>query len=334
MHKNSQINAIKISNDEAGHALKLEKRNLKTPKPDEVLIKIAFAGVNGPDILQAKGLYRPTKENILWPGLEISGEIIALGARVRDFKLGDKVVALCNGAGYADFINLTATQVLPLPKGWSLAQGATIAETFFTIMQTLIMRSKLKKDMFVLIHGASGGIGGSAIQIANHYGARPIAIVSSSKKAEYVKSLGAEFIINYKQEDFVTRTLAITNGIGADRVIDIIGGEVFYKNIKASAVNAKIMLLGLLGGAKAEINLAPILIKNLDIFGSTLGPKNKEKKAKIANKLKKDIWPALERKTIKPPHIKIFNLEEANLAHEYMRSKQHFGKIVLKIDSR
>lgn len=331
MHKNSQINAIKISTDSNGHALKLEKRSLKAPKPDEVLIKIAYAGVNGPDILQAKGLYRPTKENILWPGLEVSGEIIALGAKVKDFKLGDKIVALCNGAGYANFINLPATQVLPLPKGWSLIEGATIAETFFTIMQTLVMRSRLKKHMFVLVHGASGGIGGSAIQIANFYGARPIAIISSQEKAEYVKSLGAEFIINYKQEDFVARTLEITNGVGADRVIDIIGGEIFYKNIKASAKNAKIMLLGLLGGAKAEINLAPILLKNLDIFGSTLGPQSKAKKAQIAKKLKKDIWAALEEKTIKPPHIKIFNLDEANLAHEYMRSKQHFGKIVLKV---
>ncbi len=324
------INAIKITSNNEGSFLELKKRKILPPKADEVSIKIAYAGVNGPDILQAKGLYSPTKENTNWPGLEVSGEIIARGEKVKNFKIGQKVVALCNGGGYADFINIPKGQVLPLPNGWSFAQGATIPETFFTIMQTLKMHSKLKKGMFVLIHGSSGGIGSTAIQIANHYGAHSIALVSSDEKAKYVQGLGAEHIINYKKEDFVKRTLEITNGHGADRIIDIIGGEVFSKNIMACAKGGSIILLGLLGGVKSEINLASILLKNITIFGSTLGPKNSAKKSQIAKLLKQEIWPALVAKTIKPPKIKSFNLDEANLAHEQMRSQNHFAKVILK----
>ena len=326
------IKAIEISKFGDANVLIQKKRTLKSIKANEVLIKIACAGLSGPDILQRKGFYKPTKENATFPGLEVSGVIAAKGKNVKNHKIGDEVIALCNGGGYAEFVNVPASQTLPKPKSWSFVEAATIPETFFTIIQTLIMRAKLKKNMFVLIHGASGGLGASAIQIAKFYGARPIALVSSEQKSQYVKNLGAEFIINYQKHDFVEKVLEITNGHGADRIIDIIGGEVFSKNIKVAAKGATILLLAFLGGAKSEINLSPILLKGLNIFGSTLGPQDTKTKAQIARLADKDLFQAISNKTIKPPRIITFDLKCADLAHQAFENKNHHGKIVLVTD--
>ena len=332
MPNNLKFNAVKIIEKNGKRLLELKKRALPLLNPNEITIRVACAGINAPDILQVRGLYVPTKENASWLGLEVSGEVFAVGRNVTNFKVGDRVVALCNGGGYGEFVNVVASQALPLPKNWSFVEGATIPETFFTITQTLLMKAKLKKNKFVLIHGSSGGLGASAIQLVKYYGAQPIALVSSNEKKQYVKNLGAEFIINYKQSDFTQEVLEITKGKGADVIIDIIGGDVFVKNISACAQNGTIILLGLLGGIKAEINLAPILLKNINIFGSTLGPKSTKEKATIALYLKKNIWQALETKKIVPPFISSFNLNEASLAHEQMQTKEHFGKIVLISD--
>ncbi len=324
-----QIKAIYISDFGAPNVLKLCERTLKEPKSDEVTIRVRAAGINGPDILQRKGLYQPTKENERWPGLEVSGEIVFVGKKVSHWKIGDKIVALCNGGGYSEFVNVPFGQILPLPKGWSFAQGASLPETYFTICQTLIMRAGIKQNMFVLIHGASGGIGATSVQIAKLFGAKTIACVSNQQKADYVKFLGADYIINYVEQDFVEEVQKITDNKGVDRVIDILGGDYFERNIKASAKNATIIVLAFLSGARANINIAPLLLKNLTIFGSTLGPKNSKEKAKIAKRLKKDIWPALDRGIIKPQRITTFKLDEAQKAHLSFEAKEHFGKIIL-----
>ncbi len=327
-----QIKAIYISDFGAPEVLKLTNRTLNAPKQNEITIKIKAAGLNGPDILQRQGLYQPTKDNAKWLGLEVAGEVAFVGNKKSGFKFCDKVVALCNGGGYSEYVNVRVGQVLPLPNGWSFEQGASLPETFFTICQTLIMRSGIAKDMNVLIHGASGGIGASAIQIAKYFGAKTIACISSDVKADYVKLLGADFIINYLQQDFVEKVLEFTNQTGANIIIDIVGGSYLKRNIKASAKGATIIQLAFLGGAKAEINIAPLLLKNLTIFGSTLGPQSSEVKAKIAKRLKQDIWPALNRGEIKPQHISTFKLNEATKAHQAFEAKEHFGKIVLLVD--
>lgn len=327
-----QIKAIYISNFGAPETLQLKNRTLNAPKPNEITIKIKACGINGPDILQRNGFYQPTKQNAKWLGLEVSGEIAFVGEKAGNWKIGDKVVALCNGGAYANYVNVPFGQVLPLPKNWSFIEGAALPETFFTIYQTLIMKAKLKKNMSVLIHGASGGIGASAIQISKLIGAKVICCVSSKIKADYVKSLGADYIINYKQQDYVEEVLKITNGEGVDRVIDVVGGTYLKRNIKAAAHGATIIQLAFLGGAKAEINIAPILLKNLTIFGSTLGPKNSQIKAKIAKGLKEKIWPALNEGKIKAQHIRSFKLKEATKAHHAFEASKHFGKIILVVD--
>ncbi|MCF6343562.1 MAG: NAD(P)H-quinone oxidoreductase [Devosiaceae bacterium] len=327
-----QIKAIYISDFGAPETLQFKSRTLNAPKPNEITIKVKACGINGPDILQRNGFYQPTKQNAKWLGLEVAGEIAFVGEKAGNWKIGDKIVALCNGGAYANYVNVPFGQVLPLPKDWSFIEGATLPETFFTIYQTLIMKAKLKKNMFVLVHGASGGIGASAIQIAKLFGATIICCVSSKVKADYVRTLGADYIINYREQDFVEEVLKITNGKGVDRIIDVVGGTYLKRNIKTAAHGATIIQLAFLGGAKAEINIAPILLKNLTIFGSTLGPKNSQIKAKIAQGLKNKIWPALNERKIKAQHIRTFKLEEATKAHHAFEAKEHYGKIVLVVD--
>ncbi len=326
--------AVYITKFGGAEVLQIRSRPLLPPKANEVTIKVRAAGINRPDILQRQGLYKPTKKNINWPGLEVAGEIIALGKNVKKWQIGDKIIALCNGGGYADFVNVPFGQILPLPKNWSFVEGATLAENFFTIYQTLIMRAGLKKNMDILIHGAAGGIGASAVQIANYFGANIFASISDSankEKLNYVKSLGADYIIDYEKQDFVEQILTITEQRGVDRIIDIVGGPYLARHIKLCALNGKIIQLAFLGGAKAEINIAHILLKNLTIFGSTLASKNSTIKAKIAKGLERNIWPALNEGRIKPQKIKIFKLSEVVKAHLAFEEKQHFGRIILEI---
>ena len=208
--------------------------------PGDVLVRVAAAGVNGPDLAQRRGHYDPPPGASPLPGLEVSGEIIGIGAAVTGWQLGDRVMALTNGGGYADFVAVPAGQVLPVPDGWSLADAAALPETWFTVTQTLVMRARLTAGMNVLIHGAAGGIGGAAIQIACILGAKAIAVVSSDEKAAYARALGAHATINYKTEDIAARALALTDGAGVDRVLDIIGGAMAITNITASGTKAAI----------------------------------------------------------------------------------------------
>ncbi len=304
---------------------------LPTPQAGrgEVLIRVAAAGLNAPDLGQRRGTYNPPPDASPLPGLEVGGEIVAIGPGVRGFMPGDPVVALTHGGGYAEYVAVAAGQLLPLPRGWSMLEGAALPETFFTIEQTLVMRAGLSAGMAVLIHGAAGGIGGAAIQIARLHGAIPIAVVSDAEKAAYALRLGAAETINRQSEDFVARTLSITGGKGADRIVDIVGGDTLDRNIRAAARFGHIVIVSTLGGAKAEINASQILMKQLTLSGSTLRPQTREVKAAIATSLRKSAWPALEDGRIVKPRIRALPLADAARGHVELERPDNYGKLIL-----
>lgn len=293
------------------------------PKPGEVLIRVAAAGINAPDLGQRRGTYDPPPGASPLPGLEVSGEIVGTGERV---------VALCNGGGYAEYVAVPAGQVLPLPQGWGLVAGAALPETFFTVQQTLVMRAGLEAGMQVLIHGAAGGIGGAAIQICRLYGANPIAVVSSAEKAAYVRVLGATDVIDHSTEDFVARTKEITGGHGADRILDMVGGDYLPRNIDAAARGGHIVQVASLDTQKSQIAAGLMVAKWLTLSGSTLRPQSSAAKAAIADSLRQNVWPALADGRIRPPRIRALPLAEAARGHRAMETRENYGKIVLVTD--
>lgn len=312
--------AIEISAPGGPEVLRPAHLPLPQPGPGEVLIRVAAAGINAPDLSQRRGSYAPPPGASPLPGLEVSGEIVGTG---------EKVVALCNGGGYAEYVAVPAGQVLPLPVGWSLAAGAALPETFFTVQQTLVMRAGLEAGMEVLIHGAAGGIGGAAIQICRRYGANPIAVVSSAEKAAYARSLGATDIIDHSAQDFVVRVKEITGGRGVDRVLDMVGGDYLPRNIEASARGGHIVQVAALTGKTSEISAGALVMKWLTLSGSTLRPQTSMAKAQIARSLLTDIWPALADGRIRPPRIRALPLADAPRGHAAMEARENYGKIIL-----
>lgn len=323
------MNAISIAAPGGPEMLQPARLPVPLPAAGEVLIRVAAAGINAPDLGQRRGTYDPPPGASPLPGLEVSGEIAALGDGVSGFAAGDRVVALTNGGGYAEYVTVPARQVLPLPGGWSLAAGAALPETFFTVQQTLVMRAGLAPGMHVLIHGAAGGIGGAAIQISRLHGARPIAVVSSAEKAAYAKGLGAVAAIDHTREDFVARTLELTGGHGADRVLDMVGGDYLPRNIEASARGGHIIQVAAMAGRLSEISAGRIVMKWLTISGSTLRPQAAEAKAAIAGSLLQEVWPALADGRIMRPRIRALPLEQAAAAHAAMEQRANYGKIIL-----
>lgn len=268
--------AIEIAAPGGPEALQSKTMPVPEPGPGEVLIRVAATGVNAPDLAQRRGAYPPPPGASPLPGLEVAGEVAALGPGVEGYALGDAVVALCNGGGYAEYAAVPAGQVLPLPRGWDFVAGAALPETYFTIQQTLVMKAGLKPGMTVLVHGAAGGIGGAAITIATSYGGRVIGVVSSVEKAAYARSLGATEIIDRHREDVVERVKAITEGRGVDRVVDIVGGATLSASLAAAAIEAHIVVLATLSGTQAEINAGLIVSRRLTLHGSTLRPQPRE----------------------------------------------------------
>lgn len=309
----------------------LQRRSWPLPPcgPEEVLIRVAAAGVNGPDLAQRRGVYDPPPGASPLPGLEVAGEIAATGANVSQWQLGDRVMALTNGGGYAEFVAVPAGQVLPVPTGWTLSEAAALPETWFTVTQTLVMRAGLARGMSVLIHGAAGGIGGAAIQIATILGARAIAVVSSAAKAAYATSLGAVGTIDYTTEDIVARAQALTDGSGVDRVLDIIGGAMAQNNIDACARGGHIVQVSTLDGGNAQISLRTLMARQLTLSGSTLRPQTAVTKAAIANHIRAHLLPALSAPGFVKPAITPFPIEEAPAAHRAMEARSHMGKLVL-----
>jgi len=296
-----------------------------------VLVKVVAAGVNRPDILQRRGLYPPPAGASGIPGLEIAGEVVALGSGTLRFKVGDKVCALVAGGGYAEYCVVPESNVLPVPQGLSMIEAAAVPETFFTVWTNLFQRGKLQVGETVLIHGGASGIGTTATMLAKAFGATVIVTVGSEEKRKACLALGADLAINYHSEDFVEETTKFTDGKGVDVVVDIIAGDYVARNYNAAALNGRIVQIGVQNGPARELNLMPMLAKRLTHTGSTLRSRSIEEKAQIAEELEQRVWPLLEQGKLKPLIFRVFELEEAADAHALMESGAHIGKIVLTI---
>lgn len=293
-----------------------------------MLIAVGAAGVNGPDLAQRRGQYDPPPDASPLPGLEVAGVIVAQGAGASRFALGDRVMALTNGGGYAEYASVPEGQVLPMPAGWSFAEAAALPETWFTVTQTLVMRAGLEAGMSVLAHGASGGIGGAVIQIATALGAKVIGVTSSPDKAAYARRLGAVATID-RTEDLVARVETLTEGKGVDRVVDLIGGDMATLNVAVSARNGHIVLVSTLDGGTAPVPLRQMMAKGITMSGSTLRPQTSATKAAIAERIERDLLPKLAAPDWIKPDITTFPLAEAFRAHAAMEAREHKGKFVL-----
>ncbi len=321
------MQAIEI---EAG-GLCVTTRVMPKPASHQVLIKVAAAGVNRPDIAQRKGLYPPPAGASDILGLEISGTIMATGAAVSHLKVGDTVCALVTGGGYASYCLASALLCLPIPKGLSFVEAASLPETFFTVWSNVFDRAHLSAQETLLVHGGSSGIGVTAIQLAKAFNAKVIVTAGSETKCKACLKLGANVAINYHERDFVEAINQITANKGVDVILDIIGGDYFPRNLKCLAYDGRLLQIALQNGIKAEINLLPIMVKRLTITGSTLRARDDAFKADIANKLHKNVWPLLASGKIKPIIHSTFALDEAEYAHKLMESSWHIGKIILEV---
>ena len=311
----------------------LEIQSIETPHPGEgqVLIRVAAAGVNRPDVVQRLGLYPPPPGAPDTLGLEIAGTVVALGDKVSTATIGDKVAALVGGGGYAEYCVADAPLLLPIPEGFSFIEAAALPETFFTVWTNVFDRGGLKAGESLLIHGGSSGIGTTAIQIAKQRGATVFATAGSSEKCLSCEELGAKRSINYKEEDFVDIIHQETGGKGVDVILDMVGGDYIERNIAALAPGGRLVNIAFLGGSKAEVNFLPVMLKRLTLTGSTLRPRSVAEKAEIAESLKREVWPLLNSGTIKPVVDSTFPLAQARAAHELMEASTHIGKIILTL---
>ena len=312
-------------------ALKLTERPIPAPGDFQVLIKIAAAGVNRPDIMQRKGLYPAPSGASDIPGLEVAGTVVATGATVSHLNSGDAVCALVTGGGYAEFCLASAAHCLPIPKSWSMIQAAALPETFFTVWSNVFDRARLLPNETLLVHGGSSGIGTTAIQLARAFHAKIIITAGSEAKCQFCIALGADAAINYKEKDFVAEINRLTDSEGVDVILDMIGGDYFPRNLKCMATDARLVQIAIQNGPKAEINLLPVMLKRLTLTGSTLRARDDSFKADIAQKLLKHVWPLLRTGKIKPIIHSTFALNDATLAHELMESSRHIGKIILEV---
>ncbi len=322
------MRAVEISAPGGPEVLKPVERPLPTAKDHEVLIKVVAAGINGPDIMQRKGLYPAPAGASDLPGLEVSGEIVAKGAKAQRWAIGDKVVALTNGGGYAEYVAADATHCLPVPQGVSMLDAAGLPETFFTVWSNVFIGAGLKAGETFLVHGGAGGIGTTCIQLGKAFGAKVIATDSPAARCAVCTDLGADRVIDYRAEDFVEVVRA--EG-GANVILDIVGGQNIEKNFKAASHDARIIQLAFGAGSKVEINLMPVMLKRLSYTGSTLRTRPDAYKARIARELEAQVWPHIISGKIRPVTHSALPLAEAATAHALMESSQHVGKILLKI---
>jgi NADPH2:quinone reductase len=319
------MRAIEITQPGPPDVLKICERPMPPTKPGEVLIKVHAAGVNRPDVLQRTGNYPVPPGASDLPGLEVAGEIVGGDVTGSAFKIGDMVCALVQGGGYAEYC------AAPIPKGMSAVEAASLPETFFTVWSNVFDRAKLSGEETLLVQGGSSGIGVTAIQMARALGHRVFATAGSDEKCRACEALGAERGINYRTEDFVEVVKAATGGKGVDVILDMVAGDYVPREINALADDGRLVVIALLGGAKATADLGQILRRRLTITGSTLRPRSIEFKAAIVSKLREHVWPLLESGKIKPVIHKVFALEEAAEAHKLMESSAHVGKIVFKL---
>ena len=297
----------------------------------EVLIKVAAAGVNRPDVFQRRGRYAPPPGASDIPGLEVSGVIEALGRGVHEWSVGDAVCALVTGGGYAEYCAAPASQCLPVPRGMDIVTAAGIPETFFTVWTNVFQRGRLQPRELLLVHCGSSGIGTTAIQLAKARGSRVFVTAGSAEKCTACEQLGAERAINYRDADFVAVLRELTGGRGVDVILDMVGGDYFARNIDALAVEGRLVEIATLHGVKADVNIQTIMGRRLTITGSTLRPRPVAEKAAIAAELRQHVWPLLESGTVKPIVHATFPLREAAEAHRVMESSAHIGKLLLVV---
>jgi putative PIG3 family NAD(P)H quinone oxidoreductase len=327
----SEMTAIEISSFGGPEVLRATKRPLPKPADGEVLIKVAAAGINRPDVLQRTGGYAPPPGASDLPGLEVAGEIVGAQGDVGAWKVGDKVAALVAGGGYAEYCAAPALQCLPVPKGFDMVHAAALPETFFTVWTNVFERGGLKAGETFLIHGGSSGIGTTAIQLAHQFGAKVITTVGGDEKAKACRDLGADLAINYRSQDFVAEVLAATDKKGADLILDMVGGDYINRNLSCLAMDGRLVFIAFLQGAKAEVNFAQVMMKRQTITGSTLRPRSVAQKGAIAAALKAQVWPLLDAGKVKPVLYKTFPLAAAAEGHRLMESSAHTGKIVLTV---
>lgn len=327
----TEMTAIEISSFGGPEVLRPAKRPLPTLAADEVLIKVAAAGINRPDVLQRTGGYAPPPGASDLPGLEVAGEIVAVAPGVTAWHVGDKVAALVSGGGYAEYCAAPAPQCLPVPKGFDMIHAAALPETFFTVWTNVFERGALKAGETFLVHGGSSGIGTTAIQLAHQFGARVITTVGGDDKAAACRQLGADIAINYRSADFVAEVLAATDKKGVDLILDMVGGDYINRNLNCLGLDGRLVMIAFLQGAKAEVNFAQVMVKRQTITGSTLRPRSVAQKASIAASLKAQVWPLLDAGKVKPLIYKTFPLKEAAEGHRLMESSAHTGKIVLTV---
>ncbi|MGY8821803.1 MAG: NAD(P)H-quinone oxidoreductase [Pseudomonadales bacterium] len=311
--------------------LRMAEGPVPEPGPHDVLVRVAYAGINRPDVFQRSGSYPPPADASPLLGLEISGEIVALGADVSGWKVGDQVCALTPGGGYAEYCVAPAEHCLPVPAGLSLLEAAALPETYFTVWSNVFERGALQPGEAFLVHGGSSGIGLTAIQLAKQFGATVYTTVGSSEKADACRRAGADRVINYHEEDFVEVLKQATDCNGVNVILDMVGGDYIPRNIKCLAVEGRLVQIAFLKGSRVELDTSPIMRKRLTFTGSTLRPRSRAEKADIAQALQDKVWPLLDQGLCHPVIHATFPLEEAAEAHRLMESSKHIGKIMLEV---
>ncbi|MEQ8389556.1 MAG: NAD(P)H-quinone oxidoreductase [Thalassospira sp.] len=327
----AQMHVIEIRKDAEKPYLAPGTADIPEIGSEDVLVRIRAAGVNRPDLMQVAGMYPPPPGASEIPGLELAGEIVKLGADVKDWKIGDPVCALVTGGAYAEFASVPAAQCLPIPKGLSLVEAASLPETYFTVWHNVFDKAQLKAGETFLVHGGTSGIGTTAIQLAKAFGARVIATAGTDEKCQACLDLGADVAINYKTQDFVEEVKTATDGKGANVILDMVAGDYVSRNFKAAAFEARILIIAFLRGPKAETNFTPLLLKRLTLMGSTLRAQPVANKGAIADALRQQVWPLIEDQKIRPVVYKTLSLGDAAKAHDILKGGAHIGKVILEV---
>lgn len=323
------MRAVEITRAGGPEVLKPVTLPVPVPGQGQIIIRVAYAGVNRPDALQRAGLYAPPVSASPLPGLEASGTVVETGPNVTRWKIGDKVTALLPGGGYAEYVTTHEAHALPVPEGMTLREAACLPETCFTVWSNVVMRGRLQAGERFLVHGGASGIGTTAIQIARNLGARVFATAGTDEKARACESLGAERCYNYRSEDWGAAVKALG---GVNLILDMVGGDYLPRNVKALADDGRLVQIAFLQGAKVELNFSEVMMRRLTITGSTLRPQSDAAKAEIARSVERNVWPMIAAGRLAPVMDSEFALEEAAKAHERMESSGHTGKIVLKVE--
>ncbi|KRD64204.1 MULTISPECIES: NAD(P)H-quinone oxidoreductase [Sinorhizobium/Ensifer group] len=328
----SEMNFVDLPAPGGPENMVLKKGPLPEIKPGDILVRVEAAGINRPDVLQRKGDYPPPPGASPILGLEVAGEVVALGAGAEGFQIGDKVCALANGGGYAEYAAVPASQALAWPKGYDAVKAAALPETFFTVWANVFDMAGLKASETILIHGGSSGIGTTAIQLAKAFGAEVFVTAGSAEKCQACESLGAKRAINYREEDFKTVVIEETDGRGVDVILDMVGGRYFDRNIASLAKDGRLSIIAFLGGAKVEAaNIAPILTKRLHVMGSALRPRTPAEKQAIRDGLVAKVWPLLEAGKVAPVIHSVLPFAKVADGHREMETGDHIGKIIMSM---